>query len=147
MTDRDQEYIKVIHTDDDPDDRELFKEALSRIDFKTSLQSFADCSSLVNNLLKTRDGGLPDVIFLDINMPKKNGLSCLKEIRDNKRFEKIAIVILTTSTRPEDVQEANKLGANLFLNKPSNFKELKSLLSHLLKPSGLQFLGTAQKGS
>lgn len=141
-----QECIKIIHTDDDIDDREIFQEAISRIEIKTTLQSFADCDSMVSYLSTSKDGDLPDVIFLDINMPGKNGLVCLKELRSDRKFAGIPIVILTTSSRNEDMQEAKKLGANLFLNKPSDFKELKMLLNNLLKPSGLQMLATARNG-
>lgn len=136
------ECINIVHTDDDPDDRELFREALSKIEMKTSLFSFANCEKMLENLLTDGAGEKPNVIFLDINMPGKNGLACLKELKDNPRFAETLIIIFTTSTGTEDIEKARNHGANLFLNKPSDFGELKSLLNTLLKPSKLDMLKT-----
>lgn len=137
-----EEHIAVVHTDDDPDDRELFRNALSEIEAKTSLLSFSSCENMVKGLLKDKPNKITNVIFLDINMPGKNGLTCLKELRDDHRFAETLIIMFTTSARLEDIQEARKNGANLFLNKPSDYGELKSLLSTLLKQSKLSMLRT-----
>jgi CheY-like chemotaxis protein len=134
--------INVILTDDDEDDRELFGEALSRLNFKTNLKTFEDCESMVNALLKSQKPNLPDVIFLDINMPGKNGLECLKQLKGHVSYKQVPIVMFTTSVRLVDIQEARKLGASLFLNKPSDFNELISLLNKLITPSGFKMAGS-----
>jgi CheY-like chemotaxis protein len=137
---REEKSIQIVLTDDDEDDRELFKEALSRADSKTSLTTFKDCESMVSGLLKGKSRELPRMIFLDINMPDKSGLQCLKELRKDAQYKRVPVIMFTTSGRLIDVQEARKFGANLFLNKPSDFTELKSLLNKLISPAGYQML-------
>jgi CheY-like chemotaxis protein len=134
--------INIVLTDDDEDDRDLFAEALSRLNFKTSLRTFKDCRSMINRLLKDKKEDLPHVIFLDINMPGKNGLECLSELKADTRYKEIPVVMFTTSARTSDVQESSRLGADLFLNKPSEFSELISLLNKLITPTGFKLTGS-----
>lgn len=71
---------------------------------------------------------LPHLIFLDLNMPRKNGLECLKEIRRNENFKDISIAIYSTSTSEKDIEETFRSGANVYIIKPNNFTILKQLL-------------------
>ncbi len=142
MPDNDR-TIHVVLTDDDGDDRELFREAVGRLGIKTDLQTFSDCEKMVKSLLKDRTGKTPDVIFLDVNMPGKNGLACLRELREDVEFARVPVIMFTTSARLIDIQQARKFGANLFLNKPSDFNELTALLKKLLSPAGYRTLVTA----
>lgn len=82
--------------------------------------------------LNHSDNYLPDIIFLDINMPGKNGLECLKELRQEGRFNEIMIVIYSTSGAESDIREAYRYGANNYLKKPGDFAELKASLAHVL---------------
>jgi CheY-like chemotaxis protein len=133
--------IQIVHTDDDEDDRELFREAISRLSIRATLKSFMSCETMVKAYLgENSTTDLPDIIFLDINMPGKNGLKCLKELKQDKKFAMVPIVMLTTSSRSIDVEESRKFGASLFLNKPGNFKELVGLLDKLLSPEMLKSL-------
>lgn len=123
-------FKNIILVDDDSDDRELFTEALSFIQPSAEIQTKRDGEELMEYLATiTR---IPDVIFLDLNMPRKNGKECLLEIRANKLFQNTPIVIYTTSLNPVDIQETFSQGASFFLKKPNSFEELKNTLHNLL---------------
>ena len=78
------------------------------------------------------EDALPDVIFLDLNMPRKNGLECLKEIRNNTKCKKIVIAIYSTSASEHDIEETFRNGANVFIKKPNDFQTLKKILSDVV---------------
>ena len=84
------------------------------------------------NYLNIDDAILPNVLFLDLNMPKKSGFECLKEIKKNDRFKDIAIVIYSTSSSEEHIEETFINGANIYVKKPSNFAILKKILSDII---------------
>ena len=71
---------------------------------------------------------LPDLVLLDLVMPKMNGLEVLKWIRDQTELKKTAVLIFTSSERPEDVRDATRIGANGYLVKPTKFEDLKNLV-------------------
>jgi CheY-like chemotaxis protein len=82
--------------------------------------------------LAKKDVALPELIFLDLNMPRKNGLECLKEIRSSEKFSKIPIAIYSTSASKNDIEETFRNGANVYIKKPSDFNILKQLLAKVL---------------
>lgn len=133
--------IHVMYTDDDPDDRELFQEAMARIKTPNIVKTYADCDSMIEDLQALDDTNMDrTIIFLDINMPGKSGIQCLEEMRKTDRYAMIPIVMFTTSTSLIDVQESRRLRANLFLNKPLDFQEQILLLDKLLSPKGYEML-------
>jgi len=71
---------------------------------------------------------LPEILFLDLNMPRKNGFECLKEIRSNKKFDEISIAIYSTSAAERDIEATFIAGANVYISKPNDFNELKQVL-------------------
>src|SRR5258706_12663565 len=101
----------LILADDDKDDCILFKEALREIGSDVHFVS----AEHGHALMKILNEGvfLPDMIFLDINMPLKNGKECLAEIKHDVRLAQIPIIVYSTSTNPRDVDETYKAGANL----------------------------------
>lgn len=122
---------KVFLVDDDEDDQLFFMDALKEID--PSIQcSVAKNGKEALNLLKELTI-LPDVIFLDLNMPFMNGFECLKVLKTEIKLSIIPIVIFTTSNDPRDVQLTHRLGAEVFLSKPNDFNQLKQKLEHILK--------------
>lgn len=90
--------------------------------------------STVNNGMKlmewlnTKNIRLPDILFLDLNMPRKNGLECLKEIRGNEKLKNICVVIYSTSDNKKDMEDTFLNGANIYVIKPNNFNTLKKIL-------------------
>lgn len=125
------EILHVLLADDDADDRLFFKEAMEEINTDTRV-SFVNDGSQLSYYLNQLDIRLPDILFIDINMPVKNGMDCLKEIRSNDRFKDVFIVIYSTSGSDNDMKKAYEYGANVYLKKASNFTELKNSLSVVL---------------
>lgn len=125
------DYIHIILADDDEDDRLFFTDAFSELKINTKVNTFIDGVELMN-YLNSDDAILPQVLFLDLNMPKKNGLECLAEIKSNNKFEDIAIAIYSTSSSEEHIEETFVKGANIYIKKPSDFETLKKVLSDVV---------------
>lgn len=122
----------IMLADDDQDDRSLFAEAFEKVKkIETELQIFEDGVALIENLEKADE--LPHIVFLDLNMPRKSGLVCLKEIRQNHKFDSVSIAIYSTSNHSKDVENTFSSGANIYIHKPNNFEQLKKVLKHVLK--------------
>ncbi|EAQ42312.1 response regulator [Polaribacter sp. MED152] len=124
-------YIKVILADDDEDDRLFFTDAFEELKITTKVNTFNDGVYLMDHL-NSADITLPEILFLDLNMPRKSGMDCLKEIRANDRFKDIAVAIYSTSSSEEDVENTFVLGANIYIKKPNDFKKLKKVLSEIV---------------
>lgn len=76
---------------------------------------------------------LPDIVFLDINIPKENGLEVLKQFRDNEGLKHIPVCILTTSSAQHDISKAYQLGANSYICKSVNSEDMKHMAAHFCK--------------
>lgn len=119
--------VKIILADDDESDRLIFIEAFSEIRIKADVVALHDGKQLMEYLDKNKVD-LPAIIFLDLNMPRKSGVECLKEIRATKKFKDIPIAIYSTSSSKNDIEESFQNGANVYLKKPSDFNKLKEAL-------------------
>lgn len=126
-----KEYIHILLADDDEDDRLFFTDAFNELKISTKVGTFNDGVELMN-YLNDPESVLPNILFLDLNMPKKNGIECLHEIKSNSRFDDIAIAIYSTSSSEEDIEETLVLGANIYIKKPSDFSSLKKILSDVV---------------
>src|SRR6185436_708779 len=113
MFSREGNPIKILLADDDEDDKMFFEDALKEANPKTQLKTVDDGQQLMKYLAEV-DGNHPDIIFLDINMPCKNGKECLKEIRSNKELDEVPVVMFSTSDHEKDVEETFQNGANLY---------------------------------
>jgi CheY-like chemotaxis protein len=126
-----QEVIHVLLADDDEDDRLFFLDAFQEIKIKTKVILVNDGVDLMNYL--TGNGHtLPHILFLDLNMPRKNGMECLQEIRRNDRVRDIPVAIYSTSSSEEDIEETFVKGANVYIKKPSDFGALKKILEEVI---------------
>ncbi|MEL0645591.1 response regulator [Olleya sp. Ti.3.14] len=126
-----EDYINITLADDDEDDRLFFTDAFDEIKITTRVKTFNDGVYLMD-YLNSDDATLPNVLFLDLNMPRKSGLECLKEIKQNPKFKDIAIAIYSTSASEEDIENTFVQGANIYIKKPSDFKTLKKVLSEVV---------------
>lgn len=125
------EVIHVLLADDDEDDRLFFLDAFQEIKIKTKVILVNDGVDLMNYL--TGNGRtLPHILFLDLNMPRKNGIECLQEIRRNNRVRDIPVAIYSTSSSEEDIEETFVKGANVYIKKPSDFGALKKILEEVI---------------
>lgn len=125
------DYIIITLADDDEDDRLFFTDAFDELKIKTAVNTVNNGKELLD-FLNHPDTVLPNIIFLDLNMPIMNGIDCLKEIKQNEKFKDIAIAIYSTSSSDKDVENTFVLGANVYIKKPSNFNDLKKVLSEVV---------------
>lgn len=117
--------LQILLIDDDCDDREIFCEALeilSELDVCHAVSNGERAFELLSKI------DLPQLIFLDINMPVMNGWECLKRLKRDDTYREIPVIMYSTSSYHEDIEKARKLGALCFFSKPHDFKELKNSL-------------------
>ncbi|WP_026953484.1 response regulator [Algoriphagus vanfongensis] len=119
--------IYIYLADDDEDDRINFKNAIAELNLNTELKIVKNGKELMSNL-NNIEVRLPDIIFLDLHMPVMGGLECLGQIRKSNRLHNIAVVIYSTSTLECDIEESLTRGANVYLRKPTDFDQLKTLI-------------------
>lgn len=124
-------HKKILLVDDDTDDQEFFIEALKELE---PLMEY----SIANNGLEALEylntnPPPPSLIFLDLNMPNMNGFECLAELKKGNRFNEIPVVILTTSSDPENKERSLKMGARVFLTKVAGMAAIKFQLHEMLE--------------
>ncbi|MEO6669305.1 MAG: response regulator [Ferruginibacter sp.] len=122
---------KILLADDDIDDCNSFKESLEELKLSYALTVVHNGEQLMKLLNET--GEYPDVIFLDLNMPRKTGFQCLAEIKEDKRTNMIPVVIVSTSLDNYTIERLYEGGAIHFIQKPSDFTQLTSLVYKALK--------------
>ncbi len=123
--------INILLADDDQDDRLLFQDALSEIQIPSSLSCVTDGEKLID-LLEKNFSNLPDIVFLDLNMPLKTGAECLSDIRNCNYLKKLPVVIFSTSYNQETASNLRLKGANRYIQKPGDFSALKSVIQKVL---------------
>jgi CheY-like chemotaxis protein len=118
---------KFLLVDDDLDDTGLFCEALYEID--PYIICYVDHNARqALDKLKRDEYLLPDIIFIDINMPGMNGWQCLEELKKDQRFTNIPVIMYSTSSYSGDADKAIAMGALCFFTKPSEYNLLKKIL-------------------
>ena len=123
--------ILITLADDDEDDRLFFIDAFEELKINTIVNTVNNGRELLN-FLNHPETVLPNIIFLDLNMPILNGIECLKEIKLNDRFKEIVIAIYSTSSSDQDIEDTFVLGANIYIKKPSSFDSLKKILAEIV---------------
>jgi CheY-like chemotaxis protein len=122
--------LHVLLADDDEDDRELFNHSVNHVAPHIKMEEVCSGEALMKRL-KSKES-LPDLIFLDLNMPGKHGLECLKEIRGDKKLKHLPVIIYTTSQYKEDIDNTYKNGADYYVAKPYKVAEMRQTLKTLL---------------
>ncbi len=120
----------VVIADDDMDDVDLFKEIIKEVCPHIKLSVAQDGVDLIR-LLDLIDE--PDFIILDINMPRKDGKQCLKEIRSKEKFKHVPILVLTTSDVQEDLDYCLQNGANQYRVKPRTYTAFTELVTGICR--------------
>ena len=123
----DTQPLHILLAEDDESDRLNFTEALAESKIRTIVHMVNDGVELME-YLALEETLLPDLIFLDLNLPRKNGLDCLKEIKAQRRLKEISIAIYSTSSSEADIEETFRNGANVYIKKPNDFNLLKKAL-------------------
>ena len=116
--------------DDDPDDQEIFQEALRLIDKSIVCYTATDGKDAIDKLKDSLI--LPDVLFLDLNMPVMNGKDCLKAIKSDKDLRRIPVIVYSTSSAEKEKTNCLSLGAIHYISKPPQFNMLVSKLQETL---------------
>jgi CheY-like chemotaxis protein len=116
----------ILLVEDDPNDVEFILSALSELRLSNNIEVTHDGEEALDYLFRrnrfnSRLEGNPIVIFLDIKMPKLDGIETLKEIKNAPQFSSIPVVILTSSRESRDLEKCYELGANSYVVKPINF--------------------------
>jgi len=119
-------YKIIFHIDDDDDDIDFFATAIDQLSSAVSYFSFTDADDALQKLITGEV--LPDVIFLDLNMPVINGQEFLSRVKSSESLQDIPVIILSTSSDSYTIQQLKTQGAIDFLTKPSGMKELVALL-------------------
>jgi CheY-like chemotaxis protein len=125
--------LNILLADDDSDDRFFFVKALQEISIATDIHTVNDGEQLMD-YLTLNDENIPDILFLDLNMPRKNGFECLFELKDNSKLKSIYVIMFSTSY-PRDlnyeidmIKRLYKIGAQDYIRKPSDFEQLKQVI-------------------
>jgi len=126
--------IEILLVEDNPGDVRLTKEALKESKVKNNLNVVMDGVEAVNFLKKKgeySDSPTPDLILLDLNLPKKNGKEVLAEIKEDLELKKIPVVVLTVSQNEEDIYRTYKLHANCYVTKPIDLEQFMKVIKSI----------------
>ncbi|MES2775553.1 MAG: response regulator [Bacteroidota bacterium] len=117
----------LLFADDDMDDCTFFEDALNELPISATLSTVNDGIQLMN-YLSAKSGDLPDVLFLDLNMPRKSGFECLSEIKLIDKLKHLPVVIFSTSFNSEVVELLYQRGAHYYIRKPGAYDQLKKVI-------------------
>jgi CheY-like chemotaxis protein len=127
LTDQNTKLVDILLVEDSPSDALMTREALENQKVLNKLHIVEDgveALNFVRKLGKYAGASRPDLILLDLNLPRKNGLEVLQEIKADERLRTIPIIVLTTSKAEEDVLRSYGLHANCYISKPVEFAKL-----------------------
>lgn len=133
MSPKTADHIVVMLVDDDEADVLLTTQMLKRGKLLLEVKVAHDGEEALRTLngLVERGEPLPDMILLDINMPRLNGFDTLKRMREQEALKGIPVVMLTTSDAPQDVKRVYELGANCYISKPVTFDQFQKVITLL----------------
>ncbi|HOZ50784.1 MAG TPA: response regulator [Chitinophagaceae bacterium] len=123
--------INILLADDDKDDCLFFKEALEEIQIPTQLTVVHDGEQLMDMLIK-KCKEVFHVLFIDLNMPRKNGFTCLQEIKSDPNLKHLPVIIFSTSYDEKNANLLSENGAQHYICKPADFSELKKVIHQAL---------------
>ncbi len=123
--------IHILLADDDQSDCILFKDALDELPVTARLTIVHNGEQVIAELTK-KGKKLPDVLFLDLNMPRKNGFACLGEIKRNSALQELPVIIISTSSALESIKKVFRDAAHFYICKPVDFSHLKKVIYEAL---------------
>lgn len=125
------EKMKVLVVEDNPDDVTIIKRAMRKSEVKCELYFARDGEEALDFLHREgefEDVPRPDLILLDLNLPKINGLEVLAKVKEDERLRRIPVIVLTISEREEDMVKAYDSGAASYMTKPVDSKDFERLI-------------------
>ena len=126
--------LHLLLADDDEEDCLMFQEALQEITVTAKFTKVYDGEKLVQWLTQTPDN-LPDFLFLDLNMPRKNGHECLEEIKKSPQLQSLFVIIFSTTVDTLNIDKLYEAGANYYIQKPNSFTKLIRIIEQILNLS------------
>jgi CheY-like chemotaxis protein len=123
--------LNILLADDDADDCLFFKDAVTAFISPANFTAVHDGEQLMQ-VLRNETAKLPDVLFLDLNMPRKNGFECLIEIKQDQKLKNLPVVIFSTSNSPASMEILFETGADVYIRKPRDFNQLVKVIQHAL---------------
>jgi len=126
--------MEILLVEDNLGDIRLFQEALKEIALENNLSVVRDGAQALNFLRRQnmyRDAPRPDIILLDLNLPRISGHEVLAEIKQDKSLKRIPVLVLTTSQDKNDIQISYELHANCYITKPSSLKRLAEIAGEI----------------
>ena len=126
--------LKILLIEDDLDDIELLQDALLKHGVSYIMEDVNDGSEAVDYIQLNK--GNPDIIILDMNLPKIHGRDIIPVIRDSENFGNIPLLILTTSSSPDDIEYAYKNGASKYLKKPATVEDIRETVKIIIELTG-----------
>ena len=139
MMSEEKRRFNILIADDDSDDRQMIKEAFEENNFSSDFFFVEDGEDLVDYLnckgkySNDKTERCPDLILLDLNMPKKDGREALREIKSDPGLKSIPIIVMTTSKLKDDVVRSYNMGVNCFISKPTTYSELIEVTRSIIK--------------
>jgi CheY-like chemotaxis protein len=130
MNDDDSQPISVLLVEDDPGDVVLIEEAFEHNKVRNSLKIVGDGVEAME-YLRAEGSDRPDLVLLDLNLPRKDGREVLAEVKSDPDLRTIPIVVLTTSEAEEDVLKSYQLHANAYVTKPVDFERFVSIVRQI----------------
>jgi two-component system response regulator len=127
--------MHILLADEDPDDVFLFQDALKEIEQPVELSVVRDGEHALNFLFRAEPYAHvapPDIVLLDLNMPRKTGLEVLAARGHDPQLKCIPVIMFTTSTHPHDINRCYELGANAYITKPAELPQLVTALKRIL---------------
>ena len=114
---------RILIVEDDPDDLQLMKEAFAEVtDKRTEIEFLDSGDHLLNRINELHSHKLPSLLIMDMNLPGRNGLEILLQVKKEVRYAHIPIVIITTSNAETDRDRSYRVGANCFVSKPDSYR-------------------------
>lgn len=123
--------FQILLADDDEDDCMFFREALDELSLCATLKTVNNGVELMN-FLENNLLNLPQMLFLDLNMPRKSGAECLEEIKQSEKFKHLPVIIYSTSSNIDVMDQLYGKGAQYYIRKPADFSNLKSVISRTI---------------
>lgn len=125
--------LNILSAEDDPDDQLLIREAINEAGIGASVTFVSDGKALIEKLTEQYGDNSPDILLLDLNMPIMDGLAVLKALREREDLEDLPIIILTTSSNQNDIDQCYNLGVQSYIRKPDSFTEFVEVARSLGK--------------
>jgi CheY-like chemotaxis protein len=121
--------VRILLVEDNPHDVEITQRALAKGRIRNEMVVASDGQEALEALRGGEDNTLPVLILLDLNLPRVDGLTVLREIKSEPRLRSIPVIVLTASSRDEDIVRSYDLGVNTFITKPVEFEEFVKVVA------------------